>query len=61
MPEVITIAHGTYDARAFDRLRELADALQRAGCDDAALLAHCHEREQPVRGCRVVDAIQGRA
>jgi hypothetical protein len=59
--EVVTVAHTMYDARAFDRLPELADALQRAGCDDAALLAHCHEAGQHVRGCWVVDAIQGRA
>jgi len=59
--EVVTLAHTMYDSRAFDRLPELADALRRAGCNDAVLLAHCHESGQHVRGCWVVDAIQGRA
>lgn len=59
--EVVTLAHTMYDSRAFDRLPELADALRSAGCNDAALLAHCHETGQHVRGCWVVDVIQDRA
>jgi hypothetical protein len=59
--EVVTLARTMYDSRAFDRLPELADALRSAGCNDAALLAHCHETGQHVRGCWVVDAIQDRA
>jgi hypothetical protein len=50
-----------YDERAFDRLAELADALQDVGCDDAAFLAHCREPGEHARGCWVVDKILGRA
>ena len=49
--EVVTLARTMYESRAFDRLPELADALRGAGCNDAALLAHCHETGQHVRGC----------
>jgi hypothetical protein len=59
--EAVTLARTMYDSRAFDRLPELADALRRAGCNDAALLAHCHETGQHVRGCWVVDVVQDRA
>ena len=38
------IAQLIYDDRAFDRLPLLADALEDAGCTDAAILAHCRDR-----------------
>jgi hypothetical protein len=59
--EVVTIACTMYDARDFDRLPELADALQRGGCDDAALLAHCHATRTHVRGCWALDAVLGKS
>lgn len=59
--EVVRLARAMYSSRAFDRLPDLADALRSAGCNNAALLAHCHETGQHVRGCWVVDAIQDRA
>lgn len=59
-PEVVKVAQAIYDGQAFDRLHELADALEREGCDDAASLAHCHAPGPHVRGCWVVDAALGR-
>ncbi|HSI32077.1 MAG TPA: hypothetical protein VK986_00680, partial [Tepidisphaeraceae bacterium] len=65
-PEIVALARSIYDARAFDRLPELADALERAappGRADADLLAHLHgQSEGPhVRGCWAVDVILGEA
>ena len=39
----------------------LADALQDAGCDDEAVLAHCRGAGPHVRGCWVVDLVLGKA
>ncbi len=46
-----------YRKRCFRNLPILADALEEAGCHDAALLSHCRNRVDHVRGCWVVDAI----
>jgi hypothetical protein len=58
--EAVAVAHTMYDARAFDRMPILGDALEDAGCADAAILAHCRERVEHDRGCWVVDAMLGR-
>ncbi len=55
------IAQTIYDARAFDRLPLLADALEDAGCTDAAVLSHCREPGEHVRGCWVVDLLLGKS
>jgi hypothetical protein len=60
-PSVVALARAIYDEGAFDRLDELADALQDAGCNNAAFLAHCRDPGQHARGCWVVDSILGRA
>ncbi|MEZ0263629.1 MAG: hypothetical protein ACAI43_02790 [Phycisphaerae bacterium] len=63
-PAVVALAQSIYDARAFDRMPELADALERAGCADADVLAHCRGQRPEgghVRGCWVVDAILGKS
>ncbi len=54
------IAQAIYDARAFDCLPLLADALEDAGCTDADILAHCREPGEHVRGCWVVDLLLGK-
>jgi hypothetical protein len=64
-PGVVKLAQAIYDKRAFDKLPKLADALAKAGCDDADILAHClltHCRQpgEHVRGCWVVDLILGK-
>jgi hypothetical protein len=46
---------------AWDRMPILADALQDAGCEDAAVLAHCRDpRAAHRRGCWVLDEVLGR-
>jgi hypothetical protein len=58
--DVLGLARGIYDDRAFDRLPVLADALIDAGCDDEAILAHCRSDGPHVRGCWVVDLVLGK-
>ena len=53
------LAQAIYDGRAFDRLPLLADALEDAGCADAAILGHCRGGEH-VRGCWVIDLLLGK-
>ncbi len=55
------LARSIYDDRAFDRLPVLADALEDAGCTDAAILDHCRGPGPHVRGCWVVDLILGKS
>jgi len=54
------MAQSVYDARAFDRLPLLADALEEAGCDNAGVLTHCRQPGEHVRGCWVVDLLLGK-
>jgi len=50
-----------YESRDFAPMPVLADALEEAGCDDAAVLAHCRDPQAPhVRGCWVVDLVLGK-
>jgi hypothetical protein len=56
---VINLARAIYDAHRFTDLPVLADALEEAGCDDEAILAHCRGPGPHVRGCWVVDLILG--
>jgi hypothetical protein len=60
MPGVVELARTIYEGRNFDRMPELADALEEAGCHDPDILAHCREPGQHVRGCWVVDLILGK-
>jgi hypothetical protein len=53
-------ARAIYDERRFEELPALGDALQQAGCTDAAVLAHCREPGEHVRGCWVVDLLLGK-
>ena len=39
---------------------ELADALERAGCGNADILAHCRQPGEHVRGCWALDQILGK-
>ncbi len=55
------LAQLIYDDRDFDRLPLLADALEDAGCTDAAILSHCREPGEHVRGCWVVDLLLGKS
>ena len=58
--DVVGLARGIYEDRAFDRMPLLADALMDAGCDEDQLLAHCRSEGPHVRGCWVVDLVLGK-
>jgi hypothetical protein len=57
---VVKMAQVIYDDHAFGRLPVLADALEDAGCTDAAILEHCRRPGEHVRGCWVVDLVLGK-
>jgi hypothetical protein len=63
-PAVVSVARAAYEERQLPagtlddtRLAILADALEEAGCTDAALLGHCRGAGPHLRGCFVVDAL----
>jgi hypothetical protein len=58
------LAQAVYDERLLPaghldpaRLTVLGDALEEAGCTEAAILAHCREPAEHVRGCWLVDLL----
>jgi hypothetical protein len=55
------LAREIYDRRGFDRLPELAEALQGAGCAEANALRHCRDGKHHVRGCWVLDLLLRRS
>ena len=57
---VIGLAQTIYNERAFDKVPELGDALERARCSEEAILNHCREPGEHVRGCWVVDVVLGK-
>jgi hypothetical protein len=59
-PTVVVLAQEIYDSYAFDRLPDLADALEEAGCDNQEILNHCRASRPHVRGCWVVDLVLGK-
>jgi hypothetical protein len=60
--DVVLLAKGIYEDRAFDRMPILSDALQDAGCDKNDLLTHLRDTKQVhVRGCWVVDLVLGKS
>ncbi|QJW94370.1 hypothetical protein [Frigoriglobus tundricola] len=65
--DVVALARGIFEERAFDRMVILADALLDADCDEEAVLRHCRGTEigakeppQHIRGCWVIEMILGR-
>jgi hypothetical protein len=59
-PAVVQLARSLYEERRFTDMPVLADALEEAGCQDAAVLGHCRGSGPHVRGCWVVDLLLGR-
>ena len=58
----VSLARHMYESRDFGAMPILADALQDAGCEHKAVLAHCRDPHQVhVRGCWVVDPVLGKA
>lgn len=58
--DVMALARGIYEDRAFDRLPVLADALMDAGCEDETILEHCRSEGPHVRECWVLDLVLGK-
>ena len=59
--DVMLLATGIYEEKAFDGTPILADALQDAGCDSDALLNHLRDANAThVRGCWALDLVLGR-
>ena len=58
--DIVAHAKAIYADRAFDRLPILADTLEDAGCTDHAVLDHCRQPGEHVRGCWVVDLVLGK-
>ena len=58
--KVTDLATAVYDARAFERMRLLADTLIDAGCDNKDVLEHCRSPGIHARGCWVVDLLLGK-
>jgi|GEM_PF-1849710 len=56
----VDFAHAIEDGGRFDRLPELADVLELAGCNDASVLDHCRGPGPHFLGCWVLDALLGR-
>ena len=64
---MLSLAHAAYDERTLPsghldpaRLAVLSDALEDAGCTDAAVLGHLRGPGPHVRGCHVLDLLLGR-
>jgi hypothetical protein len=55
----VRLAEAMYRDNRFDAMPVLGDALEEAGCTDAAILAHCRQLDGHVRGCWVVDLLLG--
>jgi hypothetical protein len=54
----VELARGMYDRREFSAMPILADALQDAGCTEAAVLTHCRDTSRVhARGCWVLDLV----
>jgi hypothetical protein len=56
-PDVVALAGRIYHDRRFDRMPELADTLEDAGCTDADLLGHPRGPGPHARGCWALDLL----
>src|SRR5262249_10192683 len=54
---LVKVARAIYNRGCYEHLPLLGDLLQRAGCDDPEVLAHCRSPESHVRGCWVIDLL----
>jgi hypothetical protein len=57
----MNLAHEIYDGRGYDKLPNLANALEEAGCTDREIVCHCRRAGEHVRGCWVVDLLLGKS
>jgi nitrogen PTS system EIIA component len=59
-PTVRDVVQAIDAGPAFDQLPILGDALEEAGCTNAAILSHCRERAEHRHRCWVVELLTGR-
>jgi hypothetical protein len=57
---VLDLGRAIYDGQLFDQMPILADAVEDAGCSDAALLAHLRGPGPHAKGCWALDLVLGR-
>lgn len=57
---VVGLAQTIYDDRAFNRMPDLGEALNRVGCREELILDHCRQTDSHVLGCWVIDLILGK-
>jgi hypothetical protein len=57
---VVDLAHFIYDQKAFDKMPLMADELERAGCDNEEIIAHCLSKGPHAKGSWVVDLLTGK-
>jgi hypothetical protein len=57
--DAVDLARTIYADRAFHLLPDLAGTLEKAGCDQLDILAHCRSDGPHVRGCWVTDLVLG--
>jgi hypothetical protein len=60
IPTVVKVVQQIYEQRALERLPKVADALEKAGCDNPEILNHCRMPGPHVKGCWLVDAVLGK-
>ena len=59
--KVLSLAQSIYQERQFQKMPQLAKALERAGCENSTVLTHCRAADTPHhRGCWVLDAVLGK-
>jgi hypothetical protein len=57
-PTIIGLAEELYTTRCFERMPEMAAALEEAGCGDERILDHCRGPGPHARGCWVLDLVR---
>lgn len=57
---ILKSAQSIYDEHAFDRLPDLANLLEEAGCEAPEILEHCRNQGVHARGCWVLDLLLGK-
>jgi hypothetical protein len=60
-PDALKLAQSIYAEQAFERLPDLAVALEQGGCRNAELLTHFRAGGVHVRGCWAIDGVLGKA
>lgn len=59
--KVVDLAQSIYQERQFQQMPRLAKALERAGCKNSVVLAHCRDLDAAhLRGCWVLDLVLGK-